>query len=115
MLEKLKKRWKVKSDWDVLIIFIVFALAGSTSLYIKQPVFLLLDIQKDLLPLFDFILIYILVVNPSYLLLLLFWGFVFRKWTFFWNFEKKIFKKIFYLEIITALVYVSKLLINNYL
>ncbi|PLX10870.1 MAG: hypothetical protein C0598_09525, partial [Marinilabiliales bacterium] len=69
MLEKLKSRWKVKSNWDVIIILIVFSLAGSTSLYIKQPVFLLFDIQKDMIPLFDFILIYILVVNPSYLLL----------------------------------------------
>jgi hypothetical protein len=110
MFEKLKSRWNVKSNWDIVVILLVFSLAGSTSLYIKQPVFLLFDIQKDLIPTFDFVLIYILVVNPSYLFLLLFWGFVLRKWEFFWTFEKRIFKKIFILEIVAALVYSAKIM-----
>lgn len=111
MFDKLKKRWNVKSNWDIAIILLVFSLAGTTSLYIKQPVFLLLDIHKDLMCTFDFVMVYILVVNPSYLMLLLFWGFVLRKWEFFWAFEKKIFKKIFIFEIVTAVVYGVKLLI----
>ncbi len=115
MLSKIKNRWNVSSNREVLVIFLVFALAGSTSLYIKQPIFVLLDIQKHLTPVFDFILIYILVVNPSYLLLLLFWGFVFRKWTFFWNFEKKIFRKILYFELAAALIYGIKYLVNSLL
>ena len=113
MLEKLKSRWKVKTNFDVIIIFIVFALAGSTSLYIKQPVFMLLDIQKHLTPVFEFVLIYILVVNPSYLILLMFWGTVFGKWKFFWNFEKRIFKKILWFEIITAAVFGVNYLIKS--
>lgn len=111
MLEKLKNRWNVKSNWDILIILLVFSLAGTTSLYIKQPVFYLFDIQKHLIPTFDFVLIYIMVVNPSYLFLLLFWGFIFRKWDFFWTFEKRIFMKILIFEILAIVVYLTKILL----
>ena len=38
MFDKLKKRWDLNSNTQVLIIFIVFGITGSGSLYDSTPV-----------------------------------------------------------------------------
>jgi hypothetical protein len=36
--EELKKRWKITSNFQLAIIFIVFAITGSTSAWLSKPV-----------------------------------------------------------------------------
>ena len=37
-MNKLKERWNVTSNWQLVIIFIVFAITGSTAAYLSKPV-----------------------------------------------------------------------------
>ena len=95
MFEKLKKRWNIQSNFQVIIILIVFAITGSTTVYLKKIIFDLLEITKEThigikIP------VYILVIMSVYNLLLLIVGFVFGQFRFFWEFEKKFFSRFLF-------------------
>lgn len=95
MFEKLKKRWKIQSNFQVIIILIVFAITGSTTVYLKKIIFDLLEItQKTHIGIK--IPVYILVIMSVYNLLLLIVGFVFGQFRFFWEFEKKFFSRFLF-------------------
>ena len=51
-MNKLKKRWNVTTNWQLTIIFIVFAITGSTAAYLSKPVTnCIRNLQKNLCPL----------------------------------------------------------------
>ena len=87
-MEKLKQRWGITSNWQVVIIFIVFGITGSTSVKIAKPVIEFLGITTDLGG-FIYWTLRILVVFPLYQVLLVFFGWIFGQFNFFWNMEKK--------------------------
>jgi len=87
-LTRLQNRWKLDSLWQVLLVLLVFSCTGFTILYIKQPVFWLLGITTNT-PLVWRIVIYLLTILPAYQITLLFYGFIFGQFKFFWAFEKK--------------------------
>lgn len=93
-IEKLKERWGVATVGQVIVILLVFACTGFSVLYAKKPFYWLLNIDsesawwiKTLATLF--------IVLPLYQVLLLFYGFIFGQFTFFWTFEKRSFGRIF--------------------
>ncbi len=89
MFQKLKKRWNLSSNTQVVIIFIVFGITGSGSLYVSQPVMECLSISNDN------IIFRIIIVTIIYQFILLIVAFIFGQFKWFWNFfYKKLFKKI---------------------
>lgn len=92
-MKELKKRWGITSNFQLAIIFIVFAITGSTSAWISKPVCMWLGIFKE-----DFggwfILIRLLVIFPLYQVLLVCIGTLFGQFQFFWGFEKKMLKNM---------------------
>lgn len=92
-IEKLKERWKLRSAFQVVIVLIVFACTGFTVLFLKKPILsLLAGAHQDTT--LATILYYILIL-PLYNVILLFYGFVFGQFNFFWEFEKRTFSRIF--------------------
>jgi hypothetical protein len=102
MLEKLKHRWNMKSNFQVVIILIVFTITGSTTVYLKKLVFDLINITPETHLLIK-IPLYILVVLIVYNLLLLLVGLVFGQFRFFWEFEKKFFSRLLFRKKQTSL------------
>ncbi len=90
MLEKLKDRWGINSNFQILIIFIVFSVTGSAAVYVKKIVFDVIGIDANT-SLWIKIPMYILTILPSYQLLLLVIGTLFGQFRFFYNFQKKSF------------------------
>ena len=89
MMKKLKERWGVSSNFQIVIIFIVFAITGSTSAYFSGPLTdFIIGVDSELHPILK-IIIRILVLTPIYQVLLLFFGFIFFQFNFFFNFVKK--------------------------
>ncbi|MBX2985628.1 MAG: hypothetical protein LC109_13805 [Bacteroidia bacterium] len=86
--EKLQKRWQVNTLWDVVAILIVFTLTGFSVVYIKH----LMGVHI-ITPIYWRILFYILILG-LYQIVLLFWGFIFGKFRFFLEFEKKMFRRM---------------------
>jgi hypothetical protein len=92
-MEKLKGRWNLTSTWQVVIVLVVFACTGTTVLIIKRPLFAWWFPEGEK-PIWASITYYILIL-PVYNVFLLFYGFVFGQFKFFWEFEKRFFKRFF--------------------
>ncbi|MBT8218406.1 MAG: prolipoprotein diacylglyceryl transferase [Bacteroidia bacterium] len=91
-VDKLKKRWGVSAG-RVFIILIVFALTGFTILFLKRPVVAFFTGEDGQQPLIFSILYYILIL-PIYNLFLLIYGFLLGQFSFFWEFEKRFFRRM---------------------
>jgi len=96
---KLKKKWGIKSNFQLVVIFIVFGITGSASVFLGEPILSYLKINDELfidiyLGKYIYIFIKIILIFPLYQILLLIFGAVFFQFTFFWNIEKQILKKI---------------------
>jgi hypothetical protein len=88
----LQNRWHVKSTWQVIIILVVFACTGFTVMCIKPTITRL--IFHDGHPAW-FSVLYWVFIFPIYNLFLLFYGFIFGQFKFFWDFEKRFFSRLF--------------------
>jgi hypothetical protein len=88
IVDKLKKRWQIESNVQVLIIMIVFACTGMTSVYAKEFIFNLLGVSSDL-PFWVRALIWLVTILPVYNVLLIIYGTLFGQRKFFWWFLKK--------------------------
>ena len=87
-MKKLKERWGITSNFQIIIIFIVYAITGSTSAYISGPLTEYIIGDSNINSFFK-IIIRILLLTPIYQVLLLFFGFIFFQFNFFFKFVKK--------------------------
>ncbi len=94
-MKKLKERWGIRSNFQVIVILIVFAVTGTSSMYATRPILNKLGIIKENFeyPFFYYAL-KILLVFFVYQFLLVFFGWIFGQFQFFWNFEKKMLRRI---------------------
>lgn len=90
-MEKLKQRWGITSNFRLVIILIVFAITGSLSAYLSKPFMEWIGITKESLGLL-YLPIRLIAILPVYKVLLLVVGGLFGEFSFFWKFEKKMFK-----------------------
>lgn len=88
-MQKLKNKWEVESDVQLILIFISFSLAGSFTIYVRKPIFALLG-YDDHTPFLLKAVTYIFTVTPSYFILLMIFGTLLGQFKFFWAFEKKV-------------------------
>ncbi len=94
-IDTLKTRWQVKSVWQVFVILIVFALTGFTVMYGKRWFFVFIGFDKSTAWYWKFLL-WIILILPIYQIILLFYGTIFGQFSFFWNFIKRTFGRIFF-------------------
>jgi hypothetical protein len=92
-MKELKKRWGIETNFQFTIIFIVFAITGSTSAWLSKPVCFWLGITKEDLGLW-FTPFRLLLIFPLYQILLVLIGFLFGQFKFFWAFEKKMLRRM---------------------
>jgi hypothetical protein len=92
-MQGLKKRWGIRSNLQLTIIFIVFALTGSASAWLSRPFCLWLGITKEDIG-FWFTPVRLLMIFPIYQILLVFIGTLFGQFEFFWAFEKKMLRSM---------------------
>ena len=92
-MENLKKRWGITSNYQLTIIFIVFAITGSAAAWLSKPFCTWLGITKYDLG-FWFTPVRLLLIFPIYQVLLVVIGFIFGQFKFFWAFEKKMLRSM---------------------
>ena len=93
-MEKLKERWGIESNFQIVIIFIVFAINGSLSMYLANPITDLIGISKETTNPYIYWPVRILVVFIAYQITLVFVGALFGQKKFFWNMEKKMLQRM---------------------
>lgn len=94
MLEKLKTKWGLHTNWDVLAVIIVFSISGSSIMFVKPLWFKLFGVT-DATPFWLKSIIWLIMVFPTYQVFLLIYGFIFGQFAFFWKKEKKMAQAIF--------------------
>jgi hypothetical protein len=90
--ERLAVRWNV-SPSRVLIILVVFACTGFTVLFLKRPLVAWASGSNGEQPWLFTVLYYVLIL-PVYNLVLLVYGALFGQFRFFWEFEKRFFRRL---------------------
>ncbi len=94
MIKYLKDKWNLKSNFQLVIILIVFAITGSGSLYISKPLIEFLSISSENMDIYLYWILRFIIVTVVYQFVLLIVAFLFGQFNWFWNFEKKILKKM---------------------
>jgi|SRR5690606_12315645 len=89
-----RQRWNIKSNFQLTIILIVFALTGSTSAYLSKPVLAWMGIHREAISGWIYYPLYIILIFPIYQVLLVCYGWIFGQFTFFWAFEKKMLRSM---------------------
>lgn len=90
-MEKLKKRWGVTSNFQLIIIFIVFAITGSASAFLTKPLTDWVGITRENLGGW-YLPLRLIAIFPIYQVTLIVIGTLFGQFKFFWWFEKKMLK-----------------------
>ena len=93
-MKKLKEKWGITSNFQLIIILIVFSITGSSSVVVGEPILELIGLkEKDLSP-WIFWPARILIIFPVYQILIVIIGALFGEFKFFWNFEKKMLSRL---------------------
>ena len=85
---KLKKKWNIDSNWDFILIMIVFSIAGMSIVYVRRPLFHVLGITATT-PFWIKFVAWLIIVFPTYQINLIIFGFLLGQFNFFWEKEKQ--------------------------
>jgi hypothetical protein len=94
LFNKLENKWKVNYKWEMINIFLVFAITGSSSIFISRPIIKLIGITKENLNPFLYWIFYIIIGFIFYQISLVLIGWLFGQFKFFWTFEKKMLTRL---------------------
>lgn len=93
MFEKLKKRWNIQSNFQLVLILIVFSITGSASAWVSKPFVEWLGLNDEDMPGWAFTILRLILIFPIYNVLLIIIGTIFGQFRFLWAFEKKMFSR----------------------
>jgi Family of unknown function (DUF6787) len=94
IFKKLEKKWLLTYKWEMIRVFIVFAITGSSSVFVGRPLMTLIGITKENLNASVYWVLFTIIGLIFYQILLVFFGWLFGQFQFFWNFEKKMFRRL---------------------
>jgi uncharacterized protein DUF6787 len=95
MFEKLKVKWKVKNNFQFVMILLVFSITGSIAVRIAGPVLTYFNVHRESMNPYIFWPIRILIIFPIYQFMLLIVGTLLGQFPFFWEFQKKTVGRMF--------------------
>lgn len=98
-MQRLKERWGISSNFQIVIIFIVFAITGSSSVYVAKPFLDFIGLEQSYFPstwwgTSLYWILRILLIFPFYQILLVIYGWLLGQFKFFWSFEKKMLSRL---------------------
>jgi manganese efflux pump family protein len=88
-MKRFKEKWGITSNFQLVIIIIVFSVTGSVAVWVAKPVLDLVGLDKEALSPWVFWPIRIFIIFPIYQVLIVLIGAIFGQFKFFWAFEKK--------------------------
>ncbi|MDH7447914.1 DUF6787 family protein [Aquimarina sp. 2201CG14-23] len=93
-MKKLKQRWNIKSNFQLIMILLVFTINGSLSVLMAKPIIKYLGISSETTNPFVFWTVRIVLMFVLYQILLVIIGTLLGQHKFFWNMEKKMLSRI---------------------
>jgi len=92
-MDRLRRIFKVDSNAQLVVVFIVFSITGSLSIVVSRPLMDLLGISSEALGPWLFWPLRIVVVMLAYQVLLVLVGACCGQWAYFWRMEKKMLRR----------------------
>lgn len=92
--KKLENKWKVAHKWEMIAIFIVFAITGSLAGKLAGPFTEWIGLGRDDVNGFVYWFARIFLIFPIYQVILIVVGWLFGQYKFFWGFEKKMLSRM---------------------
>jgi hypothetical protein len=93
LFKKLEKKWVLDYKWEMIRVFMVFSITGSSSLLIGRPLIKFIGITKENLNPTLYWILFIIIGLIFYQILLVCFGWLFGQFNFFWEFEKKMLRR----------------------
>ena len=93
LFKKLEKKWVLTYKWEMIRVFLVFAITGSSSIFIGRPILKLIGVTKENLFPLVYWLLYISIGIIFYYIMLLLIGWLFGQFSFFWKMGKKMIRR----------------------
>lgn len=93
LFKKLENKWILDNKWEMIRVFIVFAITGSSSMFVGRPIIKFIGITKENLNPILYWVLFIIIGLIFYQILLVTFGWLFGQFRFFWEFEKKMLKR----------------------
>ena len=93
LISNIKRKWGIKSNLQLLIIFLVFGITGSTAAWISKPILDFIGLEQKTISAWIYWPVRIIVIFPLYQTLLLIIGTLFGQSAFFKNFIKRMFRR----------------------
>lgn len=91
--KKLENKWILDYKWEMIRVFMVFAITGSSSVFVGRPIIELIGITKENLNPVLYWILFIIIGLIFYQILLVTFGWLFGQFKFFWEFEKKMLRR----------------------
>lgn len=97
--KKLENKWITNYRWEMISIFLVFAITGTSSVRIAKPLLEAIGFTQSLFGEsffsgFIYWVARIIIILPLYQVLLIIFGSIFGQFKFFWEFEKKMLRRM---------------------
>ena len=93
-MNRLKEKWGINSNYQIIIILLVFSITGYIAVWIAKPVLNLVGLDKEVVSPWLFWPIRIFIIFPIYQILIVIIGTLFGQFKFFWAFEKKMLSRL---------------------
>ena len=93
-MEKIRKLFRVDTNYQLIIVNIVFAVTGTLALYLAGDVINLIGIKESEVSSFIFWTLRIIIIIPVYQVLLIVIGTIFGEFKYFGEMEKKILNRV---------------------
>ncbi|MEJ2584711.1 MAG: diacylglyceryl transferase [Robiginitalea sp.] len=98
-MKKLKERWGIKSNFQLILILVVFSVTGSMAVFVAKPLLSWIGLHPDGFSdawwgSWFYWALRILIIFPIYQVLLVVIGTLFGQFAFFWNLEKKMMRRM---------------------
>ncbi|NRD20190.1 hypothetical protein HNV08_09020 [Winogradskyella eckloniae] len=93
IFKKLENKWILDYKWEMIRVFMVFAITGSSSLVVGRPIMKIIGITKENLNPTLYWILFIIIGLIFYQILLVSFGWLFGQFKFFWAFEKKMLRR----------------------
>ena len=94
LIERLKNKWQIKSNFQLAVIFVVFAINGTLSSRIVDFALNFFGFFKIKLGFLLYYLLFFGIVTIIYPFLIIVIGAIFGQFDFFFNFSKKMLHRI---------------------
>lgn len=94
VIDRLKAKWGITSNIQIMLILIVFAINGSFAAWVASPATAFIGLDRATTHALIYWPLRILLIFPIYQLTLPIVGFLFGQFRFFWNFELRMLRTL---------------------